>query len=570
MKKICPALITLLIFGATGATAQESAMPYPKKTAVSALPAATNGTAPESALPFPERRKPKGVHSQAVPAQDQIHSPVRWYAIENAEKPDYWRHVDTDLIWLELETGSELSDENIAAFTEKFDLTDPVSESMHPHLTKFYVFEKPGTTAEQIIAMAKAAREVPGIFFLEPSVIYKGHDIPNDPMWNLQWGPFAIFADEAWTYGAQGEGSLNVLAVLDDAIDWMHEDLYDQVWYGYDYGFNDWDPTPDDAVQTHGTHVAGIMSAGNNNGVGIAGMCADTVYFAKVTDNSYFTNNGSYSNAAIVNAIYDIASMERVFAINLSLGGGAPSSADEMAYIFAWNSGKFPIAASGNESNSQVSYPAAYPACMAVGAIGTNGEELYLASYSNYGTQQEVTAPGGDMATGYGIVSTMPGNQYEAMEGTSMACPHVAGLAGLMKSLAPELTNVEIRDMINSTCLDLGAPGWDNVYGYGMVNAKLALDMALGAGAVSTRNSEAELHLNLYPNPTADELWVQSKNRDANAVLQIFDLNGRLILSDRAVGNIFSVDVGHLPGGMYLVHLVGDEGYSTGRFLRVN
>lgn len=554
---------------ATGITsAQESNMPYPKKSIGNHVSVSSSQEQPSKALPRPNRPQNQGVNHHALPVEEQIHSPIRWYALENANNPNYWKHVNTSRIWVELEIGIELTDPEIAAFLVEFGLTAPVKQSMHPHLTNFYVFEKQGTTAPQVVDMAESARNVPGVLFLEPSVIYTGNLVPNDPLWNQQWGPFAIFADEAWDYGTQGNNSWNVLAVVDDAIDWLHEDLIDQVWYGYDYGFNDGDPTLDGEQQTHGTHVTGIMSASNNNGVGIAGMCTDTVYFAKVTDNTYFTQNGSYSDAAIINAVYDIAGIERVMAINLSLGGGAPSSAAEMAYNFAWNSGKLPIVASGNEGQGSIAYPAAYAACMAVGSIGTEGSGLYLTNYSNFGNQQEVTAPGGDINTGYGIVSTIPGNQYEPQQGTSMACPHVAGLAGLMKSLNTNLTNVDIRNIINATCFDLGPTGWDVNFGYGMVNAKLALDVALGA--TSTDEIEAGLNLKLYPNPVSDQLWIHNQNEQLNGDLQIFDLNGRLVQSARAHSDIYAINVSNLSDGVYVVHMNTDGHRYTGRFVKSN
>lgn len=568
MKKIYATLTAFLILGISGTIAQESLMPYPKKQAGSASTEPSRVISTSEGLPFPTRPQPQDVNHLTIPVNEQIHSPIRWYALENANNPDYWKHVDANRIWIELEVGTELVDPEIVAFLEAFGLEAPVKQSMHPQLTNFYVFEKPGTAPQEILEMAKAARDISGILFLEPSVIYTGNTIPNDPLWNQQWGPYAIFADEGWDYGTQGEDSWNVLAVVDDAIDWLHEDLYDQVWYGYDYGFNDEDPTLDAPEQTHGTHVTGIMSASNNNEIGIAGMCTDTVYFAKVTDNTYFTNNGSYSDAGIINAMYDIGTIERVFAINLSLGGGAPSAAAEQAYNFAWNSGKLPIVASGNEAQGSISYPAAYSACMAVGSIGTEGNEFYLADYSNFGEEQEVVAPGGDVNTGFGIISTIPENQYEALQGTSMACPHVAGLAGLMKSLNPDLTNVEVRNIINSTCFDFGEPGWDQLFGYGMVNAKLALDIALGA--VTNTAEETRIPLKLYPNPVANELWVHNENFTANTDLQIFDLNGRLIRNEQAAKNIFSVNVSDLPSGVYIVQINGDQQHYTGRFVKTN
>lgn len=569
MKQLYTLLTSVAMMAVVGTNGQEAAMPYPKiKTATPAIDAISPAPS-QKALRMPPKLQEQTARQSTIAVQDQIHSPIRWYAIENADNLEYWKSVNTERIWIELEVGTELTDPEIADFISTNGLGAPIKESMHPHVTNFFVFEKPETTAQDFIAMAESARSVTGVLFLEPSVIYKGNYIPNDPYWNQQWGPYAILADEAWDFGTQGENSWNVLAVVDDAIDFTHEDLSDQVWYGYDYGFNDDNPYLDDPIQKHGTHVTGIMSTSNNNGVGIAGMCTDTVFFAKVTDNGYFTNNGAYSDAAIINALYDFGlNIPRISVINLSLGGGAPSASAEQAFNFVWNSGMLPVAASGNEYGSSVSFPAAYPACMAVGSIGTDGFEFYLTSYSNYGSEQEVTAPGGDNNTGYGIFSTIPGNQYELQQGTSMACPHVAGLAGLMKSLNPDLTNLDLRDIINSTCFDLGPQGYDIFYGYGMVNAKLALEVALGT--VSTNVVEADLGLKIYPNPVAEQLFIQHQNFNGQGEFQIYDLNGRMVLADNANSGLFSVNVSHLSDGVYVVHFNTNGQRYTSKFVKSN
>ena len=210
------------MLGTFGVSAQETGMPYPKKQAIYANPTSSpENTSTTEGLPFPDRPRQERVNNSAIPVEDQIHSPIRWYALENADNPDYWTHVNTNRIWLELETGITLADSEIATFLETFGLAEPVQKSMHPHITNFFVFERPGTTAQEIITMAETAREVTGVSFLEPSVIYKGNVIPNDPLWSQQWGPYAIYATEAWDYGTQGANSWNVLGVVDDAIDWL-------------------------------------------------------------------------------------------------------------------------------------------------------------------------------------------------------------------------------------------------------------------------------------------------------------------------------------------------------------
>jgi subtilisin family serine protease len=573
MKKLYSSsfvVISLLCFVGQG-VAQE-ALPKSKrkcfksKTEVSE----TSSTQNENQKEVPElKTRPEqtgGNQNNVIPVADQIHSEVRWYALENANNDQYWENVNTERIWIELEVGRSINEPQIRTLIEQYGLGTAIRTSMHPYLTNYHLFEKAGTTREQILDMVRDAQEIDGILFLEPSVIYKGSYVPNDPMWNQQWGPYAIYADVAWDYGVGGN-SWNVLGVVDDAVDWLHQDLFDMVWYGYDYGFMDGNPTPDGSEQNHGTHVTGTMSAKINNGVGIAGMVNDTVYFAKVTDNTYFTQNGAYSDAAIIDAMYDMAEIDRITVINLSLGGGAPSFASESAYNYAWNNGKLPIVASGNESMSAVSYPAAYPACMAVGALGTSGNNIYLAPYSNYGDQQEVSAPGGDTGTGFGIVSTLLNNTYGPFQGTSMACPHVAGLAGLMKNLNPNLTNVDIRNIINATCFDLGPNGWDVQFGYGMVNAQGAVEVAVGATNIAETIVEGKL--NLYPNPANQQIWIHLENELTNANIQVFNASGALVQQHNAGSVALTpVDVSALSNGVYMVQVKTDGGLFTGRFVK--
>lgn len=568
MKTLYKPIATILLTAVFAAGyAQQSPMPYAKLT--SSVSEIESGTVSDSGPVQFRPNIPNQPHARAsepIPVSEQIHTPIRWYALELADDKDYWENVNPERVWLELEVGLDIANTEVVAFLNTFQLSAPVKRSMHPNLTNFYVFERPGTTAEQFVEMALSARSLPGVLFLEPSAIRKGNMIPNDPYWSSQWGPYAIYSDVAWDNGIGGQ-SWNVMAVIDDAVAYNHEDLKDQVTYGYDYGNDDSDPGLDGAEQTHGTHVTGIMAATINNSKGVAGMCNDTVFFAKVTDETYFTEQGSYSGVAIINSVYDIATIDRVTVVNMSLGGGAPSAADEQAYNALWNSGKLPVVASGNDGMGTVSYPAAYQACMAVGSVGSNGTNLFLASYSNYGADQEVSAPGGESQTGYGILSTMPNNQYDYMEGTSMACPMVAGLAGLMKSVNPGLTNVDIRNMINATCLDLGEPGWDQQFGYGMVNAQAAVEMALNS--VSVFENKRPGALTIYPNPSNQQFWIKGAEEFGSGNVEMYDLTGKLVKREPVTAqNIQPISVSDLPEGVYVVQMRSDAKLISGKFVK--
>ncbi|MGB6036917.1 MAG: S8 family serine peptidase, partial [Cryomorphaceae bacterium] len=237
--------------------------------------------------------------NQDVPVYDQIHSPIKWYALENESNPQYWENVNASKIWIVLDEGFGISDPDIQDFLETQGLTKVMGESKRKHQINYWIFQLENGTPPMVISMAKAAQKVVGIKYVEPAVIYTKSYTPSDPMYQYQWGPYVSNFEAGWEYGTGGN-SHNIVAVIDDACDWNHEDLYDQVWYGWDYAMDDWDITPDNPQEhKHGTHVTGTVAATIGNGVGVAGMVNDTVFFGKVG-----LPDGTMSDQAIVNAIY--------------------------------------------------------------------------------------------------------------------------------------------------------------------------------------------------------------------------------------------------------------------------
>ncbi len=514
---------------------------------------------------FPDRPVSSSFQQNSnIPEYDQINAPIRWYAIENENNTDYWESVNINKIWVGLDPGITISDAEINEFLSEYGLTNLISESRRKHQTNYWIFELTNASPDLVVEMAKAARNVEGIQYLEPSVIYQTHYTPNDPLYNLQWGPYVTYFDEAWDQ-TTGGNSYNVVAVIDDACDWNHEDLYDQVWYGWDYAMNDFDISPDDPLNhKHGTHTTGTVAATINNNIGVAGMINDTVYFAKVG-----LPDGTLSDEGIVNAYYDIAEIDRITAVNMSFGGSAPSTANEQGVNFAWNNGKLLLVSSGNEGTGTISYPAAYPAAMAVGSIGTDGSQLGLATYSQFGNEQEISAPGGETQFNYGIVSCIPLNEYESMQGTSMAAPHVTGLAGLLKHVNMDLTNADIRNIINATAIDLGSPGWDVEFGYGMINAGQAVQAALnGSVGVAELNNEDVLHI--YPNPSSDQILVAKKIDFQKGSYDVIDITGKIIKSV-SIGSqkLMSISVSELPAGVYILRMNSEIGTTATRFVKI-
>ena len=210
----------------------------------------------------------------------------------------------------------------------------------------------------------------------------------------------------------------------------------------------------------HGTHVAGIAAARINNGVGIAGMAGGaTIMPVDVFPLPAF---GTYED--LIRAII-YATDNGAHVINMSLGASSYSRGEEAAVNYAWNHGVVVVAAAGNTYGNTYHYPAAHRNAIAVAATDAGDNRC---SFSTWGDFVDVAAPG------CSVFSTVPGG-YGWKGGTSMAAPHVAGLAALLFSLNPLLTNAQVRDLIEQNVDDLGTTGWDPYFGKGRINARKAL-----------------------------------------------------------------------------------------------
>ncbi|MEM2141733.1 MAG: S8 family serine peptidase [Candidatus Thorarchaeota archaeon] len=297
----------------------------------------------------------------------------------------------------------------------------------------------------------------------------------------LDWGVDDVDAEVVW---GGSENAVNVLpgrisgngvkvAILDTGIDYTHPDLSANYKGGYDFVSNDNDPKDGHG---HGTHCAGIVAAADN-GQGVIGVAPKaSIYAVRVLN-----DQGSGSTSGIIAGI-DWAVNNGMDIISMSLGGGSYDSAFNEAINRAYNAGIVVVAASGNDGKGTISYPAKYQNAIAVGATDSNRN---LASFSNYGAEQEVVAPG------VNIYSTTPtytvtinyygySKNYATMSGTSMATPMVAGMVALILEKNPNLTPPEVRNILHTTSIDLGAPGWDQYFGYGLINAPAAVEAAGG------------------------------------------------------------------------------------------
>ena len=307
-------------------------------------------------------------------------------------------------------------------------------------------------------------RQDPRVVWAEPNFRYQGFDLtctPQDPDLrddpldpDTQWGAFLTGLPALWrTQGCAD--SMATIAIIDSGIDSLpaHPDLMENVLSG-GYDFVDGDEVPIDwgVNRGHGTHVAGIAAASAND-IGIAGAAPQAnLLIVRVLDcNDPEGCVGSSSDIAL-GIEYAVDEGARV--LNLSLGSGALSEAIRSAVFYALENQVVVVAASGNDGAPSVSYPAAIPEVIAVGASNSSDE---VADFSNWGPELDVVAPGED------IWSTVPGGGWDLSSGTSMAAPFVAGIAAILVSRTPSIRPSEVQSWVRMHTIDL--PGTSDGFG---------------------------------------------------------------------------------------------------------
>lgn len=287
-------------------------------------------------------------------------------------------------------------------------------------------------------------------------------NIPLDPSFGYQWGPQELRMPQAWQI-ENGSRAVTV-AIVDSGIDASHPDLVDAaITFGFDHVDRDSDP---DDQNGHGTHVAGIIAATRDNTIGVAGMADVRLLVIRVLDR----NNVGYCSdfAAGIREAADAGAD----IINLSLYCSADVGILRDAVAYAAAKGALIVAAAGNfgpAGSRCVTFPARYAEVMAVAAVD---RYLNVASFSCRGPEVEIAAPG------VSVLSTVPGDGNAYYSGTSMAAPHVAAVAALMKSRNASLDALALRQVLRATALDRGDEGWDPAYGDGLVDPVNALSGA--------------------------------------------------------------------------------------------
>ena len=292
--------------------------------------------------------------------------------------------------------------------------------------------------------------------YIEPNMKFQAFLVPNDTYWSLQWGPQKIRADWAWNT-TTGNSSI-LVAVIDTGIDYNHPDLAaNYVPLGFDWVNNDTDPMDDHG---HGTHCAGIIAAALNNGMGIAGLAQVRIMAEKAFNAEGYGWEDDIANA-IIHAVEQGAKI-----LSNSWGSYEDSYLIHEVIRYAYNMGLLVAAAAGNEASDVEIYPAAYKEVIAVTA--TDSDDV-SAGFTSFGDWVEIAAPGVD------VLSTYLNGSYAWGTGTSMACPHVAGVVALVWSRFPSATRDWVRAQVRYSAEDLGDTGFDEYYGYGRINAENAV-----------------------------------------------------------------------------------------------
>jgi thermitase len=324
--------------------------------------------------------------------------------------------------------------------------------------TKVLKIKDKGNVAAKIRALSKN----PNIIYAEPDYIVKAELVPNDPLYKDQYAHPYVKTPGAWDV-TTGSSDV-VVAVLDTGVKITHPDLLGRGVPGYDFVNNDNDPDDDGG---HGTNVAGVVAANGNNEIGVAGMD----WQVKIMPIKVLNFDGAGYHSDIINGVV-WATDNGADVINMSFGGGGTTAFHD-AIKYSYGRGVVLVGSIGN--SGQVTYysPSVYEEVIAVGSV----YEDVKSDFSTYGTHLEVVAPGQGIYTT--AIST---SGYLRPKGTSFSAPQVAGLASLILAVNPDLTNEQVRAIIRETAVDIGDPGWDELTGYGKINAEAAVKKAQGTG----------------------------------------------------------------------------------------
>lgn len=394
-------------------------------------------------------------------------------------------------------TGQQLAERLRGRFAQRASRFRGVFQP--PDISRTYIVELSGNPPDQAGTL-KLLRADANVEYAEEEKTYKSCDLPNDPYlrssgsWGQSyadlWGIYKINAPTAWG-SSTGRGI--VVAVVDSGIDLTHPDIAANIWvntkeipgngvdddgngyvddtHGWNFVAQNNDPTDDFG---HGTHVAGTIAAVGNNGIGVIGVAWQSQVMALKGLDS--TGNGQDSQLAPA-IVY--AANQGADVLSLSWGDASRSETIADAIDYAYSMGIVIVAAAGNqETDARGFYPAALWDVITVAASDPNDN---LADFSNFGSKIDVAAPGVDIlslqAAGTTLGTPAGSGGYTRLKGTSMATPHVSGLAALLLALHPEYSNEDVRQAIRASAQGVADGVIDLSFGYGHADAAQALTL---------------------------------------------------------------------------------------------
>lgn len=339
----------------------------------------------------------------------------------------------------------------------------------------------------QLLKQLKNSSLAQDVEYIEPNYQYYAFDAPNDPDYSKQWNFRSINIESAWR---ETKGSGIVVAVIDTGVSKVPDLKLTEFVKGYDFVADQ--PKADDD-NGHGTHVAGTIAQSTNNHYGVAGIA----YEAKIMPLKVLSQGGGGTVADIAEAI-KYAADNGADVINLSLGGGGESKMMREAIDYAIKKKVVVVAAAGNANQNAASYPARYPNVISVSATDSTGAK---ANYSNYGAGVDLAAPGGS-ETGkirQNTIDPKTGKSVFAdFQGTSMAAPHVSGVAALVKASGVE-EPAEVLQVLKQSARKVTEDN-KNFYGAGHLDAGAAVALAL-KGKITVNDFFRWLRDSGYLNP---------------------------------------------------------------------
>ncbi|MEW5803941.1 MAG: S8 family peptidase [bacterium] len=354
-------------------------------------------------------------------------------------------------------------------------------------------FQRAVLPVNNALEVAALLRQDPAIEYAEPNYLARAELVPNDPYYIYQWNFPMINMELAWDLS---NGSGVTVAVIDTGVAFENNGIYvrapDFAGTLFKPG---WDFVNDDGYSDddngHGTHIAGTIAQTTNNLLGVAGIAYGcTIMPIKVLDSS---SNGLFSD--IADGIY-YAVNNGIKIINMSFGTYTASATLQDAVNYAYLNGVSIITSAGNNATSIPHYPSSYPTCVCVSAVRYDRTRPF---YSNYGPDVDICAPGGDLSvdqnqdghqdgicqqTHDGTVFTQ--FNYALYQGTSCAAAHASGVAALVQSVAGNTLSPDaLKTTLEATAIDLGTAGWDEDFGWGLIDALAAVQSVLPVAAVA-------------------------------------------------------------------------------------